>query len=310
MPGRTRSVALWAAGALVALVVSGCGFGAGSGTKDASVLVTGNFGAAVYARDTERHVPGAETVMSMLERHFKVTTRYGGGFVESIAGRSGSANHYDWFFYVNGIEATQGAASTAVHAGDHIWWDLHNWAAAESIPAVVGSYPEPFTTGLGGRKFPTLVNCAPGVQRACDDVGTALHRYGVKAADQLLGTGSGSDSLAVVVGSWNQIKGVIAAELISGGPRSSGVYAHFSGGAGQTLVLEDATGRPARTLRGSVGLIAATGAARLGQPTWLVTGTDPAGVLAAARAFTAAQLDGHFAVAVQGGHVIPVPLGS
>ncbi|MGH2870833.1 MAG: DUF4430 domain-containing protein, partial [Solirubrobacteraceae bacterium] len=293
-----------------AALLSGCGRGAGPGTKDASVQVTGNFGARLYGSAVEKHVPGVETVMSLLERHFRVATRYGGGFAESIAGHSAGSGHRDWFYYVNGIEAQKGAAATDVHAGDHVWWDLHDWSATDSIPAVVGSYPEPFTTGIGGRRFPTLVDCASAVQKACDAVGTALHSYGVKAADQALGTGSGSDSLAVVVGTWSQVKGVVAAELIAGGPRSGGVYAHFVGPSGQALELENAHGAVARTLRGSAGLIAATSEPSLGQPTWFVTGTDAAAVTAAAKAFTAAKLHDHFAVAVDGSKVIPVPLSS
>jgi hypothetical protein len=310
MPRRTRPALLLAAVLATAALLSGCGLGAGPGTKDASVQVTGNFGAQLYGSAVEKHVPGAETVMSLLERHFKVATRYGGGFAESIAGHSGGSGHRDWFYYVNGIEAQKGAAATDVHAGDHVWWDLHDWSATDSIPAVVGSYPEPFTSGIGGRRFPTLIDCASGVQNACDDVGTALHAYGVKAADQALGTGSGSDSLAVVVGTWRQLKAVVAAELIAGGPRSGGVYAHFVGSSGQALELENAHGDVVLTLRGSAGLIAATGEPSLGQPTWFVTGTDRAAVTAAARAFTAVKLHDHFAVAVDGSKVIPVPLSS
>ena len=306
MRRRTRSTLLVIAALAVSAVLGGCGIGAGTGTKDASVLVTGNFGSVSYGRGVEKHVPGSETVMSLLERHFKVSARYGGGFVESIGGHSGSSSRRDWFYYVNGIEATKGAATTDVHAGDHVWWDLHDWTATDTVPAVIGSYPEPFTNGLGGRKFPTLLNCGSGVQNACNIVGSSLHRYGVKAADQVLGTGSGSDSLAVVIGTWSEIKGVIAAQLIAAGPRSSGVYARFVGP--QALGLENPKGQVVRTLRGSVGLIAATGQASLGQPTWFVTGTDVAGVMAAARAFTAAKLRQHFAVAVQGSTVVPVPL--
>jgi hypothetical protein len=246
--------------------------------------------------------------MSMLERHFKVASRYGGGFVESINGQSGSSSHRDWFYFVNGIQAPQGAATTDVHKGDQIWWDLHDWSATDTVPAVVGSFPEPFTTGIGGKKFPTLLNCGPDVQAACNTVGTALHRYGVKAADQLLGTGSGSDSLAVVIGTWNAIKGVIAAQLIASGPRDSGVYARFVGPGGKALELLNPHGDVVRTLRGTAGLIAATGEPSLGQPTWFVTGTDVAGVRAAAKAFTAAKLRDHFAVAVGGSGVIPVPV--
>lgn len=308
MRRRTRSAVALTAVLAVSALLGGCGFGAGRGTKDASVRVTGDFGSARYGSAVEDHVPGSETVMSLLQRHFKLTTRYGGGYVESIDGHSGGSGHRDWFYYVNGFEAPKGAAATDVHAGDHIWWDLHDWSATDTIPAVVGSFPEPFTNGIGGREFPTLVNCGSGVQRACDEVGATLHRYGVKSADQVLGTGSGSDSLAVLVGTWRQLKGVIAAELIAAGPRHSGVYAQFVGSNGQALELDDPRSDVVRTLHGSAGLIAATGDASVGQPTWFVTGTDGAGVLAAAKAFTAAKLAGHFAVAVRGSKVIPVPL--
>ncbi len=192
---------------MVAAALGGCGFGAGRGTKDASIQVTSDFGTHVLGRAVETKVPGAETVMSLLQRHFKVSTRYGGGFVESIDGHSGGSSHLDWFYYVNGIEAPKGAATTNVHKGDHIWWDLHDWTATNSIPAVVGSYPEPFTNGIGGKEFPTLLDCAPGVQPACDRVGASLHKVGVKAGPQVLGTGSGSDSLAVVVGTWSADQG-------------------------------------------------------------------------------------------------------
>ncbi|HTW11792.1 MAG TPA: hypothetical protein VME01_03535, partial [Solirubrobacteraceae bacterium] len=156
--------------------------------------------------------------------------------------------------------------------------------------------------------FPTLISCTGNVQSACDTVSASLHHYGVKAAEQVLGTGSGSDSLAVVVGTWNQLKGVIAAELIASGPASSGVYAQFVGSRGQALELDNPLGDVVKTLHGSAGLIAATSEVSLGQPTWFVTGTDAAGVEAAARAFTAAKLHNHFAVAVSGSRVLPVPL--
>jgi hypothetical protein len=291
-----------------AAVITGCGFGAGPGTKDASVLVTADFGAERIGSAVEKHVPGAETVLSLLERHFRVDTRYGGGFIESIDGHTGNSHRLDWFYYVNGIQASKGAAATDVHEGDHIWWDLHSWVATDSIPAVVGSYPEPFTNGIGGKEFPTLLNCGSGMQAECDVVGESLHHYGVKAADQVIGTGSGSDSLAVVVGTWRELNGIIAAELIAGGPADSGVYAQFVGNSGAALELDNPDGHVVRTLHGSAGLIAATGNEALGQPTWFVTGTDAAGVMAAARAFSAAKLAGHFAVAVNGTHVIPLPL--
>jgi hypothetical protein len=301
-------VSLLVATVAAAALLAGCGFGAGHRAKTASIQVTADFGAHAYGHAVDSHLQGSETVMSLLERHFKVATRQGGAEVESIAGHGGSSAGWEWSYFVNGIAAPAGAATTTVHRGDRVWWDLHDRSATGSIPAVVGSFPEPFTNGIGGKEFPTLLDCGASVQAACNRVGEALHRYGVKAADQVLGTGSGSDSLAVVIGTWSEINGVIAAQLISAGPAHSGVYAQFVGSAGRALELDNPHGAVVRTLHGSAGLIAATGQVSLGQPTWFVTGTDVAGVMAAARAFTAAKLRDHFAVAVTGGHVIPVPL--
>lgn len=293
-------------GAIVAVIVLG-GCGLGAGTRNASLLVTRDFGTHTVGQVTQRHVPGSETVMQMLERSFRVRTRYG-GFVESINGLSTAFPRLHWFFYVNGVEAQKGATETPVREGDRIWWDRHDKSAAGSVPAVVGQFPEPFTTGIGGRRYPTVLSCAPGVQAACTTVGNALTAAHVAVADQFLGTGSGSDSLTIVVGTWRQLHGVIAAELIAAGPAKSGVYARFAGPGGSVLELENPQGQAVATLRHNAGLIAATEQPSLNQPTWLVTGTDAAGVRAAARAFTPATLDGHFALAVDGQRVLPIPM--
>ena len=137
----------------VVLACAGCGLGPGPGTGAVNLDVTRGFGGAQVRALSSKRVPGSETVMRMLQRSFRVATRYGGGFVQSIDGHAG-ASSVDWFLYVNGIQARQGAATTAVHKGDRIWWDLHDWRATDSIPAVVGSYPEPFVHGVGGKRFP------------------------------------------------------------------------------------------------------------------------------------------------------------
>jgi hypothetical protein len=236
-----------------------------------------------------------------------VDTRYGGGFVESINGVSGGAAGRDWFYYVNGVQARMGAASTAVHGGDRIWWDLHDWSAADSVPAVVGSFPEPFLHGVQGRRLPTTLECARGASAACKQVASQLKAVGVPVATQLLGTGSGTDSLAVLVGTWKDLHGTFAGDLIAHGPSASGVYARFTGSGDNSLELLDPRGRVVRRLGTDAGLVAAT-AQGSAQPTWLVTGTDGAGVSGAASALTASRLHDHFAVAVRGGADLPVPL--
>jgi hypothetical protein len=302
---RTALAVVLSMGAVAA--AAGCGLGSGPGTGEVKLTVTRGFGSSQIASIARSHVPGAETVMRALERSFHVATRYGGGFVQSIDGFSGGSSKLDWFYYVNGIEASAGAAATAVHRGDRIWWDLHDWRAAISIPAVVGSFPEPFVHGSGGRRLPTVLECGQDVAVACSEVTAQLSKVGVLAPSQLLGTGSGSASLTVVVGTWNDLRPEVAARLIEQGPSASGVYARFAGPGGQQLELLDPRGQVTRTLGAGAGLVAAT-ADSSSEPVWLITGTDRAGVIAAAHALTAGHLRDHFAVAVQGGVDLPVPV--
>ena len=305
MPIRLRA-ALGAAAVALACAGCGLGLGAGPGTSSISLTVTRDFGSVPVRTVTAAHVPGSETVMRMLERSFSVTTRYGGGFVQSIDGLAPAGSDHDWFYYVNGIEAPAGAAATAVHRGDHIWWDLHDYGATQTIPAVVGSFPEPFTTGIGGKRYPTTLECAADVGAACRQATTELDAQHVPLAGQLLGTGSGSDTLGVVVGTWSDLRPEIAAQLLAHGPGASGVYARFAD-AGSALELLDPSGAVVRTLGPGAGLVAATGDSSQ-TPTWLITGTDAAGVIAAARALTPQALHDHFALAVEGGARFPVPL--
>jgi hypothetical protein len=292
----------------IVVAIAGCGLGAGRSTSGVVTLtVTRGFGTAPIGAVTEQSIPGSQTVMRMLERSFKVTTRYSGGFVESIDGHGGSSSHLDWFYYVNGIEAPLGAAGTAVQKGDRIWWDLHDWTATDSIPAVVGSFPEPFVHGIGGRRYPVTMECATDAAKACEQVTTELNSIGVPVSGQAIGGGSGTDSIGVVVGTWRDVHGELLAQLIDHGPASSGVYARFAGSGGSSLQLLNPAGQVVRTLGAGAGLIAATAQTSTG-PFWLITGTNVAGVTAAAAALTPARLHDHFALAVDGQTDLPVPV--
>jgi hypothetical protein len=291
--------------AAVALILAGCGVGAKGKGSGVSVLITRGFGSTRVAASTRARVPGGETVLRLLQRSLRVSTGDGGAFVESIDGLSRNSSR-GWFPYVNGIKASQPAATLAVHGGDHIWWDLHEDSAARIVRAVVGSFPEPFAHGIGGKRYPTTLECAPDVSTACQRVAAALQAAGVPAASQLLGTGSGTDTLGVLVGTWRDLAGSVAASLIEKGPSLGGVYAHFAG-SGTRLELLDPLGHVSRTLGAGAGLVAATADSTSSTPTWLITGTDAAGVSAAAGALTAERLRDHFALAIQHGTDYPLP---
>jgi Domain of unknown function (DUF4430) len=288
--------------------LGGCGLGAGTAPRAVQLLVTRDFGTRVLHTATHPKTAGQETVMSLLLRNYPVKTRYGGGFVEAIGNLSGGseAGHsVDWFYYVNGVEASKGAAATDVHPGDHIWWDRHDWSQTEDVPAVVGSFPEPFLNGLEGKRLPVRVECATGAQSACTTVSDRLQAVGVPAATSAIAPEGESQTLRVLVGPWPAVRGDVGVAGIEKGPRTSGVYATFDrDGSNLTLLGQD--GQHLQVLSGSAGLIAAT---RQGEeaPAWVVTGTDEAGVQAAAKVFDAASLHNRFAVAVAAGSVIPLP---
>ena len=76
---------------------------------------------------------------------------------------------------------------------------------------------------------------------------------------------------------------------------------------GASIELTDADGKSVRTLGPGSGLVAAT-SYQEEHPTWMVTGTDDVGVAAAAAAMTEDQLRYHFALAIDAGKGVPLPL--
>jgi uncharacterized protein DUF4430 len=296
-------------------VLAGCGLGAGKTPSGVRLVVTRDFGMHSLRSLRAPNVRGQETVMSLLLRNTAVTTRYGGGFVQSIDGHSGGyegGEPTDWFYYVNGVEASKGAAESDVHTGDRVWWDLHDWSQTDYIPAVVGSFPEPFLHGIEGLRLPVRVECAEPEGDPCRTVGARLREAGVPAARAALGpAGAEPDILRVLVGTWSEVRHEAGLSGLERGPAASGIYARIPA-SGKTIALLDAQGQSVRTLTGSSGLLAATRYAGE-EPEWIVTGTDPAGVDLAAHTLSAAALRDRFAVAVTaggasiGGAVLPLP---
>ena len=125
-----------------ALVLAGCG-GGGHARGEATLWVTRDRGAQVLFSGK---VPAGLNGIQAVERKLKVTTRYGGRYLQSIDGLAGSlGDQRDWFFYVDGIEGGESAASVRLHAGDVLWWDYRHWTPATmDIPVVAGAYPQPF----------------------------------------------------------------------------------------------------------------------------------------------------------------------
>ena len=289
----------------VAIAAAGCGLGPGEGVGDVELTVTRDYGAVTLTERELGDVNESDTVMRVLEASADVSTRYGGGFVQAIDGieaqeRFGRSR--DWFFYVNGVESTVGAAEYPLLGGEAIWWDYRDWDTAMRVPAVVGSWPQPFLDGYAGQRKPVAVECLGG-GGVCAEVRERLQGEGATVAQ-----GTPEGAIRVLVGPWGRVRTDPAAAQIEGGPRSSGVFADFdSGPDGERLLGLDEGGGPGRTFGPSAGLVAAV--RRLDSPpVWVVSGTSVAGVEAAAGLLDRGSLRHHYAVAVEGGEEEPLPL--
>ena len=296
--------------ALAAVVVlGGCGVGPGPERHGGVQLrVTSDFGKVTLASASAPKVRESDTVMRFLQAHAKTTTRYGGGFVQSIDGLSGneSGGRHDWFYFVNGSEAPTGAADRRLSPGDVVQWDYRDWDATAHVPAIVGAFPEPFLHGEQGTRYPTRVECANG-EHACDTVQKRLDDAGVAGGVGVLGAESKGGILRLEVGTWSQLVHVQGVDILVQGPAASGVYARFTGRS--TLQLLDARGRATRVAPPGTGLVAAIIPA--GQkPLWVVTGVDEAGVARAAALLTARSLRNAYAVAALPAGPLKLPLGA
>jgi hypothetical protein len=300
-PGTAVAIALL----LMALATAGCGLGPGSGVKDAELTVTRDYGTVPVLHRQLGDLTESDTVMRALERNADITTSYGGDFVQSIEGFEGesrSGERFDWLFYVNGVESTVGAGAYDLHGGEAIWWDYRDWSAALRVPAVVGSWPQPFLGGYDGKQRAVAVECLDGGS-ACGEVEERLREEGVEVSAH-----PPSGAVRVLVGPWARVRSDPAAAQIERGPQTSGVFAEFHRDAGAyRLGGLDEAGDAAADFGPDAGLVAAT--RRYEEPpVWVVTGTGDAGVRAAAGLLDAGDLRDHYAVVVDGGKETPLPL--
>jgi hypothetical protein len=300
-PGTAVALALLFA----ALAAAGCGLGPGEGLGDAELTVTRDYGTVPVLHRRLGDLNESDTVMRALEGSAEISTRYGGGFVQSIEGleaeESGEGS-LDWFFFVNGVESTVGAADYPLHGGESIWWDYRDWSAAMRVPAVVGSWPQPFLDGYEGKARPVEVECLGG-GTACAEVDERLEGAGISVSSWTPG-----GAIRVLVGPWSRVRQDPAAAQIENGPQASGVFADFQReGDGYRLTGLDRAGDDATEFGPDAGLVAATRRYEA-PPVWVVTGATGAAVRAAAGLLDEADLRDHYAVAVEGERETALPL--
>jgi hypothetical protein len=294
-----------------AVAVAACGFGAGpASTGTATLTVTRDYGSRTLLEATDENPPESETVIRFLDSEANITTRYGGGFVQSIDGISGTGagGTSDWFFYVNGVESPVGSADVRVKGGQKIWWDYHDWTAAMSVPAVVGSWPEPFAQASSNDPSPVRVVCL-GARPPCEVTSDRLADAGVQASIEPRAKGGATGALQVLVGPWARVRSDPAVDELRGSPQSTGIFATFKAPdePRPRLIGLDATGTPAKDLGTGAGLVAAL-RGRDEAPMWIVTGSGPAAVGRAADALGSGTLRNRYAVAATRHGAVPLPI--
>jgi hypothetical protein len=302
-------VPLVAAALCCVAAVAGCGLGPGEGAEgEVTLTVTRDFGAAMVLEATAADPAPSETVVRLLDREAEIETSYGGNFVDSIEGLGSGASdgsREDWFFYVNGYWSPVGAGEARLHPGDRIWWDRRAWEGAYRVPAVVGSWPEPFVHGFNGERREVELDCRGG-GRACEDTVRRLEAEGVEP--HVLGEGAGPDPgrLRVLVGPWAAVRDDPAAAELERGPAESGVYGVPSRCRGAwRLVVLGADAEPRRSLD-EAGFVAAVRSDD-DEPVWVVSATSADALGEAAELLDEGTLRNRFAVASDGGEPVPLP---
>lgn len=281
-PSSARALAL----VLAATTLAGCGASAAESGDHFALTVTRDFGAEQVVALPREPVPAQGGLATLLQRH---------------PNPRGAQS-----LFVNGVAAEGPAGALSVRGGERVWLDQHEAGAAREIAAVVGAFPEPFLHGVAGKRLPVRVECDDPRAGACAAVADKLVSLGVIAGRSVIGRSAADATLRILVAPWKRLRGrEFEADSIDSGPRASGVHARFDASAERLLVL-GADGRVARTLGAGTGLIAAT-RARERQPVWFVTGTDAAGVEAAARALDESVLSDRFALAVSDDLPVAVP---
>jgi len=148
------------------------------------IVATKNFGEdLLFTKEIE--IPVRSSAMGALKLVAEVETGYGGGFVNAIYGIRSQyvgtpAVKQDWFFYVNGMLANAGALDYMLHEGDVEQWDFHDWSFQTYVTAIIGSFPEPFLHGYGGKTYPTLIVYGEGSGKDAVRLGNKLATLGVE----------------------------------------------------------------------------------------------------------------------------------
>lgn len=309
--------------ALGSLVLVGAGLAAGCGDSaepsgpTVTQRITREFGHELIAAQDDTPLEDNRTALKLLREHEEAKTVFEGIAVVSIDGlrarfkpKRPGGDESTWALNVNGIETDESPIKYPIYPGDVVQWDLRDWYVTLDVRATVGAFPETFTRGSYGKRFPVTVKCAPSSPGPCATVKRALRDAGVRIDGSRPPGGRPPgyevQRAAVLVGPWSSWHRRTWPGYVDKGARYTGIFARFSPDADELRLL-DWNAHYVRTVGAGTGLVAAH------RPTeadlqWFVTGVDERGVERAANALTSPELRDSFAVAVTDKGVEKLPL--
>lgn len=317
---KIRAVRLWTALILILTLTCGCsvppelrldnGDSHQARKRTAFLWVTADYGNRLIWAGTVRFSAG-ESVLKVMKRYVRVDTIYGGGFVQSINGYPGSLpdgrSGRDWFIYNNGVLSNRGAADIICQDGQMIWWDCHSWQGSAFVPAVIGSFPQPFAEA--GRV--TVVYTGKGTARYARFVAGLMAKRGIataiKRAEEDQDYASVSEPL-VVIGLWNDLNGLKSLGTMLKEPLRYGIFCSFRRGS---LVALNGDGEEIKILGPGSGCIVAAGRGLQDTaPVWIITAADPEGLERVVRVWREhpGKLRYKFGLAVTPEETVPLPV--
>ena len=262
--------------------LAGCGLGAGgdAGGRRAD----GHAGlrrAAARPRRRASELDGAETVMRLLQRNAKsrrATAAASCSRSTALAGGRDGGRPVDWFYYVNGIEARKGAAATkrrttATASGG----TATTGGDAAHVPAVVGSFPEPF---LPRDRAASACRCGSSAPTPrTPPARRSQERLDARSASSppaatLGALASVRDAARRSSGPWAALRARRRGRAASSAGPAAAASSRGSRAERPRLRCSTRDGARARARSARAPAWSRRRASRAQQPTWVVTGTD------------------------------------
>jgi hypothetical protein len=282
-----------------------------------TLVITRDFGKEIIFED-EIKIESNSNAMTILQDAVEVETKYGGGFVHAINGISSqfegsNGQKKDWFFIMNGLSCSMGAADYTVNPGDIEHWDFRDWGHYQLVPAIIGDFPQPFLNGYRGIVYPTTIIYEQEFLNEADSLVETLKKAGVDNVtaldiNQLTDQVQSRNNIILISRTGNNL-----IEELSKAQKKLGLYVYVENGG---FILIDAAGKKSQALNMDCSVIQATqnpwnpkGSAAGENILWTITGTSDKAVKNAVAVLNTrfADIKYAFAVAVTDTDIIKIP---